>query len=552
MYWVVKRPIATWMITIALFVFGLVSYQRLALNLMPDLNYPTITIRTEADGYAPEEVEEQVSRKLEEAVATTQGLSHLESRSRAGLSEILLSFHWDTTLDNSIQDVRERIQRVFLSADIKRPLILRYDPSLDPIIRIALSSSQSLSELREIADRLIKRDLEALDGIAAVRIQGGQEREIQVLAQEDWMAARGISIDNIIQTLASENVNMPAGSILEGDREYLVRTLNAFTDIDDLKSLKISRSDGVKIPITEVAHIQEGYKERSIISRLNAEEAVELEVYKSADANIVQITNQLKARLFDGEEALEGQLPSHIKLSILEDQASFIESAINNLKNTAFLGAFLAIIILFVFLRNFRATAIIGTAIPLSIVVTFAPMYIGGVSLNLMSLGGLALGIGMLVDNAVVVLENIQVHLDKGKSRQEAAAVGSSEVAMAVTASTLTTISVFLPITFVEGAAGQIFGDLSLAVVFSLLASLVIALFFVPMLAASEVRLPEASSLPPWRERFGSWQSFKKDFTEHNGFRKWIWLLWGIPRLANFFLFELIVTLCVYPCMILA
>ena len=356
------------------------------------------------------------------------------------------------------------------------------------------------------------------------------------------MAARGIQISNIIQTLSSENINMPAGSILEGDREYLVRTLNAFKSIEDLKTIKIQRSDGVKIPITEVAEIREGYKDRTVLSRLNGEEAVELEIYKAADANIVQITNQLKTRLFQGEEALEKQLPAHITMHILEDQASFIESAINNLKNTALIGALLAIVILFIFLRNFRATAIIGTAIPLSIVVTFAPMYIGGVSINLMSLGGLALGIGMLVDNAVVVLENIQVHLDQGKPRKEAAATGASEVAMAVTASTLTTISVFLPITFVEGAAGQIFGDLSLAVVFSLIASLIVALFFVPMLAASDIHLPKEGTMPALSERFQSWRLFKLDLNRMSGIKKGLWLIWGIPRFLIFFTFELLLT----------
>ena len=547
MKWVVERPVATWMITIALFVFGIVSYQRLPLNLMPNLSYPTITVRTEAEGYAPEEVEEQISRKLEEAVATTQGLAHMESRSRAGISEILLSFRWDSNLDQSIQDVRERMQRVFLPEDIKRPLLLRYDPSEDPIIRLAVSGTISTTQLRYFCENILKQEMEAIDGIAAVQIRGGSEQEIQVFVREDWLIAKGITIDSIVSTLSSENINMPAGSILEGEREYLVRTLNAFSTLEELKTVKITNAEGVSIPLSELADIRYGEKERSVLSRLNAQEAVELEIYKTADANVVQVTKQLRKRMFSGEESLESKLPDGSKLNILEDQASFIEASINNLKSTALLGAFCAIFILFIFLRNFRATAIIGAAIPLSIIVTFAPMYLSGVSLNLMSLGGLALGIGMLVDNAVVVLENIQVQLDNGVSRKEAAYKGSEEVAMAVTASTLTTISVFLPISFVDGVAGQIFTDLSLAVVFSLVASLAVALFFVPMLAASEVTLPQESTPPSFRDRFHAFSECRERFRTRSTVMKWVGLLWDIPYFLVFFSYELISTLLIIP-----
>ncbi|MAA79142.1 MAG: hypothetical protein CL916_07760 [Deltaproteobacteria bacterium] len=545
MRWVVDRPVATWMITIALFVFGIVSYHRLPINLMPSLSYPTITVRTEAEGYAPEEVEEQISRKLEEAVATTQGLSHIESRSRAGMSEILLSFRWDSNLDQSIQDVRERMQRVFLPEEINRPLLLRYDPSADPIVRLAIAGTGSNTQLRNFCENIIKQELEAIDGIAAVQIRGGTEREIHISVREDWLIAKGITIDTISQTLSSENINMPAGSILEGDREYLVRTLNAFSTIEELEALTITKPDGTRIPLSELAEIQYGNKERSVLSRLNAQEAVELEIYKTADSNIVQVTDLLRQELFSGEDALNDRLPEGSELSVLEDQASFVEASIENLKNTALIGAICAISILFIFLRNFRSTAVIGAAIPLSIVVTFAPMYISGVSLNLMSLGGLALGIGMLVDNAVVVLENIQVRLDKGESQKDAAANGSAEVAMAVSASTLTTISVFLPISFVDGIAGQIFTDLSLAVVFSLIASLIVALFFVPMLAASSVSLPNTIQKPTLKGRFTSWGECKERFQSQKGPKRWLGLAWNIPYLLFFLFFELISTLFV-------
>ena len=508
---VVDRPVATWMVAIAAAVFGFVSWGRLPLDLMPDLAYPTLTVRTEVEGYAPEEVESQISRPIEEALATTQGLVELESRSRAGLSDVVLEFAWGTDMDAASQSVRERLQTTFLPEDAERPLLLRYDPSQAPILRLALAArpgadfpagEEGLLRLREVAERDLKRNLEALDGIAAVRVRGGLERVVRVEAEEDWLAARGVTLAQLAATLGAENINLPGGAIRDGDHEYLVRTLSEVRAVEEISALEIRRADGVRVPVGAVARVTPGHEDREVVSRLDGEDAVVLEVFKAADANIVRVAGQLRGALY-GEAGpmgprpgLTSALPAGLALVELEDQARFIESAIANLNSTAVQGALLAVLVLFLFLRNLRATAIIAVSIPLSVIVTFAPMYLGGVSLNLMSLGGLALGVGMLVDNAVVVLENIQVHQDRGAGARRAAVRGTAEVAAAVTASTMTTVAVFLPITFVEGVAGQVFGDLALAVVFSLLASLVVALFFVPMLAARDFSLPEA--VPAW------------------------------------------------------
>lgn len=562
MIWVVQRPVATWMVTIALLVFGMVSYQRLPLNLMPDLSYPTLTVRTEALGYAPEEVELQVSQRIEESIATTEGIARLESRSRAGGSDVILAFKWGTDMNVATQDVREKLQNVYLPDDVDRPLILRYDPTLDPILRVAIAydseltndidGPKALSDLRTAAEIILKRELESFDGVAAVRVRGGYESEVQVNLHEDWLAARKLTIDNVIQTLQSENVNIPGGSIIEGEREYLVRTLNAFEDVEDIKNIRIRRADGIEVKLTEVADVSSNHKERSVFGRVNGQEAVELEIYKSADSNIVQVSKNLKTAL--GflpspmmESSLKDELPENMDIFLLDDQASFIESALNNLRSTAFMGAILAIIVLFLFLRNFKATLIIGTAIPLSIFVTFAPMYITGISLNLMSLGGLALGIGMLVDNAVVVLENIQVQLEKGLSRKEAASEGTKQISTAVISSTLTTISVFLPISFVEGAAGQVFGDLSLAVVFSLLASLMVALYFVPMLAAADINMPQKTERPPLATQFHSLNDFREDWGHLSGWKKWVFLPYALVRTTCGLLYSFLSILIIYP-----
>ena len=508
---IASRPVAVLMIFLAEVVFGWVSYAQLPLNLMPDLSYPTLTVRTEYSGAAPEEVEAQVSRLVEEALSTSDGLVGIQSRSRAELSDVVLEFDWGTDMSGASQGVRERLQTIWFGDGIDRPLILHYDPSLDPILRIALSTdpadekaptgAPALFMLRELADEEIKRELESLDGVAAVRVRGGLERQVLVEVREDWLAARGVTLDQVTQVLLAENVNIAGGSIREGDTEFLIRTLNEFSTLEEIRALDVPRADGTRVPIEDLATVRETWKEREVVSHLGGREAVELEVFKEADANIVEVARRVKQHL--GEvpmpgaemgmpvETLKDRLPRGIVFSVLDDQASFIEDAISNLFQTALLGGVLAVGILFLFLRDVRSTAIIASSIPISVICTFAALHLGGVTLNLMSLGGLALGIGMLVDNSVVVLEAIAVHREKGLGRKEAAIRGTREVAAAVVASTLTTVAVFLPIVFVEGVAGQIFGDLAMAVVFSLLSSLQAALVLVPMLAAREVSRPQ-------------------------------------------------------------
>jgi HAE1 family hydrophobic/amphiphilic exporter-1 len=501
---VVTHPVAVTMVFVATLVFGSVSYLRLPIELMPDISYPTITVRTQWDGAAPQELEARVSQPIEEALATLDGLVDIQSRSRAGSSDVVLGFDWGTDMPGASQAIRENLQTTFLPEGAERPLILRYDPSLEPFLRLALSAEggrdadpQLLARLRSVADLELKRELEGMKGVAAVRVRGGYEREVRVAVREDWLVARGLTQTQVRSALQSENVNIAGGSVLEGDTEYLVRTLNEYTTVDELTHLKIRRADGVVVPLTDVAQITDGHKEREVLSRLDGFEAVELEVFKEADANIVELADTVHLALFGngappemgGTKGLVAGLPEGVKLAVLDDQAAFIGAAVSNLRSTALVGGFFSVCVLFLFLRDWRATAIIGLSIPISVAIGFAPLYLSGITLNLMSLGGLALGVGMLVDNAVVVLESIQVYREQGHSRLVAAARGTAEVAAAVTASTLTTVAVFAPIAFVDGVAGELFGDLSLAVVASLMASLAVALLLVPTLAALEVEI---------------------------------------------------------------
>jgi hydrophobic/amphiphilic exporter-1 (mainly G- bacteria), HAE1 family len=498
---VVSHPIAVGMIFLAVLVFGLVSYQRIPVELMPDIGYPTVTVRTTYDGAAPQEVESQITRNIEASLATIDGLVSLESQSRAGVSDVILGFDWGSDMAAAVQSMRENLQSSFmLPNDADRPLILRYDPTLEPILRLAVSleeehplsnTAEGLLNLREIVEGRFKRELEGYPGVAAVRVRGGLEREISVQVREDWLVARKVSLEQVRASLGQENINIAGGSVLEGDVEYLVRTLNEFSGVDDLRNLKIRRGDGVFVPITDVAILQEVPKEQVVVSRINGGDAIEVEVFKEAGGNVVQVARPIKEKL-SGE--LDDLLGPEVAVILIEDQAAFIESSIQNLRNTAVFGGLLAILVLFLFLRDFRSTLIIGLSIPASVICVFVPFSMLGVTLNMMSLGGLALGIGMLVDNAIVVLENIHRYREEGHPPQEAAIQGVSEVAGAVTASTLTTVAVFFPISFVLGVAGELFGDLSIAVMAALSASLLVALFLVPTLAAIDWGFGEAKA----------------------------------------------------------
>jgi HAE1 family hydrophobic/amphiphilic exporter-1 len=513
--WVVDHPVTVWMLTVAVFVFGFVSFGQLPLDLMPDISYPTITVRTAYEGAAPEEVEAQVSRLVEEALSTVEGLVSIESRSRAGTSDVVLEFAWDTSMGGAMQDVRERLQTTFLPDAADRPLILRYDPSLEPLLRVALTGGGTELQSREVAEKQVKRALEALEGVAAVTVRGGLERLVLVEPREDWLAARGVTLANLQTTLATENVNVAGGVVREGENEYLIRTLNEFRSADEVRELLVVRADGSRVRLGDVADVRDGHADRELSARLDGERAVEIEVYKEADANLVQVARGVKLALADA-----AFLPEGMEATVLDDQARFVEEALDNLTRDAILGGLLAILVTFVFLRDWRTTFIISTAIPICLFATFGVMYVGKLSLNLMSLGGLALGVSMVIDSGTVVLESIQNHIDAGKSRREAAAIGTAEVATAVFASVLTGVAVFFPIVFVEGVAGQIFGDLALTVVFSLLASLAVALIFIPMLAARELQLgeppkaaldiPSAGPRAAWRalrapRRFWAW-----------------------------------------------
>ncbi len=525
-----QRPVAILMIVVGIVVFGFVSLKQLSWDLMPEISYPSFTVRTEYPGAAPEEVENVVSRQLEEQLSLIKNLVSVTSISRPEQSDIVLEFTWDANLDRSAQEIREKLDQVHLDPAVEKPMILRYDPSLDPVLRIGITSDIPSIDLRVLVEDEIARELEALPGVAAARVKGGLEKEILIKLDEKQLAATKIRFSEVTSRLAQENINLAGGNIKEGETEYIVRTLNEFRSVKEIGNIIISKKENILVRLKDIAEILYSHKERKVITRVNKRESIEVNIYKEADANIVDVSNRVKRKLLGSPEQQrfveelkargdQKTRPDHerneddpmrikrmtdflayamekagkdVEYHILADQAIFIENSINEVKNTAIIGGILAVIILFLFLQHFPTTVIVAVAIPLSLISAFAPLKLFNVTLNIMSLGGLALGIGMLVDNSIVVMESIFRCREEGDGWVESTVRGVSEVGGAVIASTLTTIAVFFPIVFVEGIAGQIFGDLSLAVVFSLLASLLVSLFFIPMLAS---RKPASGSI---------------------------------------------------------
>ncbi len=517
-----ERPVAVLMVFTALVVFGFFSLNRLPVTLMPELTYPTLTVRTEYPGAAPEEVENDISRPIEEQLGVIGGLKRANSISRAGVSDVVLEFNWGTNMSEASQATLEKLDLVLLPAEAKRPLILQFDPSLDPIMELSFSGEgdrfageQGLRRLRRIADLQIKRALEPIKGVAAVRVRGGLEEEIHVLLDEEKLKRSNLAIQTVIDRLREENINVAGGTVKEGRAEYMVRTLNEYENIDQIAETVVLREAGRNLRIKDLGEVVLSNKELQLVTKTDGHESVQIDIYKEADANMVDLAKRIREAIGDYKESDKDKLAKAQKaekgdkdkrderrhdsdeklarslyqaegavLQVMADRSTFIKSSIDEVKSTALLGGLLAVLILYLFLRNIRSTVIIAVSIPMSLMMTFAPLNLFGISLNIMSLGGLALGVGMLVDNSIVVLESIFRCLEEGDDLKTAAVRGTVEVRGAVFSSTLTSIAVFFPMVFVEGIAGQAFSDLGLAVVVSLLASYVVAVFFIPMLAS--------------------------------------------------------------------
>ncbi len=484
-----SRPVATSMLFLAIIMLGVVTLARLPVDLLPDISFPRLVVYTTYREAGPREIEERVSVPIEQAVSTVGGLRRLSSISRDGVSVVTLEFLWGTKMDFAALHVREKLDpiRWQLPPQADRPTLLRQDPREQPIMTLAVAG-EDLYRLRELSRQVFKRRLEQIDGIALTTVTGGFEREIQVEVNITRLAALGLNLAAVEQALKTASDNRPGGTIRKGQFRYGLRTLGEFTTVAEIGAVAIPLSKGGTVSLREVAAISDGFRERTGLTRYSGKEAIGLLLTKESGTNTVAVTR----RVLEVIEQLRREYPQ-VTLAIVDAQAGFIELAISQVEQEIIVGGILAFLVLVFFLRDVRTPLIIAVAMPVSVIAAFALFYFFGINLNVISLGGLALGIGMLMDNSIVVLENIFRLRDEGHALLPATVEGTGEVIAPVTASTLTNIAVFLPLAYVHGIAGQLFRDQSFAIAFALMASLLVAFTLLPMLA-SRLRRGEGDS----------------------------------------------------------
>jgi len=481
----VNHPIFTIMIMLIVIILGGVAFSRLPIDLLPDITYPTLSIFTTYENASPEEVEELITRPIEGAMAAVPGVEEVTSVSTEGSSQVRIMFGWGTDLDAATDDVRDRLDRILpiFPEDVERPRLFKFDAASFPILILGASSDLDPIQTRRLIDDQIKYRIERVPGVASLGIWGGQEREIHVNLQTDKIKALGLPLDLILSKIRSENVDVPAGTIERGNFEVLIRTPGVYTSLDEIRDTVIAIRDGVPIQVKEIATVEDHWQKIRRIVRVNGKPGIRLGVSKQSGRNTVEVARAVLKEI----DRIHQDFPQ-ITLTPIIDSSKYIQNSIANVGRAALYGGLLAILVLLFFLRNLRSTSVIATAIPISIIGTFALIYFGGFTLNIITLGGLALGIGMLVDNAIVVLENIYRLQESGRSPMSAAVEGTGEVTNAIIASTLTTLAVFLPIVFLKGMAGIMFKQLSYVVGFALLCSLLVALTLVPMLSSRILR----------------------------------------------------------------
>ncbi|MGQ9631978.1 MAG: efflux RND transporter permease subunit [bacterium] len=492
----VRRPITTIMVFSGVVILGAISLGRLKVGLLPPIAFPRLTVITAYENVAPKEIESLVTKPIEEAVGSVGGVERVTSESLEGLSLVNVEFTWGTDMDFAALEVRERVDLIkgALPQDVKKSIISKFDPSETPMMSLGVfSRGIDLMELRRLAERDIKRSLERIEGVASATVTGGLVREIAVDVDLGRLYAHGLSLDEIVHAIDLSNYNYPAGYIERGKMEYMIRTVGEFQSIRDIEGVVVGTDpEGTPIFLRNVADVKDAFKERTSISRFNGEESVAVAIHKEAGANTVEVSRSVAKALDKIREELKGRA----EIVVVYDQATYIRDAIQSVMSAAIVGGVLAFLVLLAFLGEIRSPLIIATSIPISIMATFGLMFLMGITLNTMSLGGLALGVGMMVDCAIVVLENIARRREGGLSLAEATVEGSQEVASAVTASTLTTVAVFLPMIYVRGVAGVLFRELALTVTSSIMASLIVALSLVPVLNILPLRGREAPPRP--------------------------------------------------------
>ncbi|NQT21191.1 MAG: efflux RND transporter permease subunit, partial [Planctomycetes bacterium] len=494
----IHRPVLTMMVMLIVIILGGVSLMRLPIDLMPDITNPTLSVRTNYENASPEEMEELITRPIEEALSAVPGVEEVSSVSSEGTSNVRVTFTWGTDLSEAADDMRDRIERVLgrLPEDADRPTLFKFDMASFPILILGASSNLDPVQVREMIDDQIKYRLERVPGVAALDVWGGLQREVHVDLHANKVKALELSLDQVMAAIRDANVTLPAGTIDRGKYEVTIRVPGEYTNLDELRNTVITFRGDEPIHLKDVANVEESWQKVRQIVRVNGMPGIRLAVRKQSGTNTVSVAKLALKEI----ERINRDIPQ-IQIVPIIDTSEYIQQSISNVSRSALYGGGLAILVLLFFLRNIRSTIVIATAIPISIIASFALMYFNGYTLNIMTLGGLALGVGMLLDNSIVVLENIYRLRESGLSRMDAAVQGSEEVTTAIVASTLTTLAVFLPMIFMQGMAGLMFKQFAMVIGFSLLCSLAVAVTLVPTLSARILKSPVEAD--PARPRLG-------------------------------------------------
>ncbi len=503
----VKKPVTIIMMILIVIVLGVVSLSKLQIDLLPQMELPYVMVQTSYQGAGPEEIENLVTKPLEQSVATVQNIETVTSYSSEGSSMVLLQFAFGTDMDQVMLQLRESIDLIkgFLPEGSTSPIVLKVDPNAMPIMQLAVSSKGDIITTQKIAEDIISPRIERIEGTASAGVSGGLEREVEVMLKEEALKGYNLSSTYIAQMLQAANINLPGGTVNKGNNELTVRTVGEFKSIEEINNLNIPLLRGGTVRLIDIADVNFANKEQSSIAKLDGKEVVQVSIMKQSDANTVNVAKAVDKEI----EKIKQEYPD-LNIVTIFNQADFINFAIQNLIRTATMGGILAIVILLIFLRSIKTTLVIALSIPISIITSFVILYFAKITLNMMTIGGLALGIGMLVDNSIVVLENIYRNRSLGMDRIKASVDGANEVTMAVTASTLTTVAVFIPIVFTGGLAATIFKDFALSIVIALFSSLIVAITLVPMLASKLVSVRNLESEEAQEKKHGRLITFYK------------------------------------------
>jgi hydrophobic/amphiphilic exporter-1 (mainly G- bacteria), HAE1 family len=488
----IKRPIATAMVYLIVVVLGVAGFRYLPVDLLPPIEFPRLSISVDYPNVGPEEIELIITDQIENAIAGVANIEEVTSRSEEGSSSVNINFAQNTNLDEAANDVRAALDRVrrSLPDEADTPRVRKFDPNDAPIVVIGAQSSRPLDDLTRLLERDIAKRLEQVPGVGAIDVWGGVYREILVNLKRDRMMASGLTALDVQNAIVAENTTLPGGNVRDGLTQLYVRTLGEFTSIDQIAETIITRIDGRPVRVRDVATVEDAYADLWRVTTVNDQPMIRMGIRKQTGANTVEVS-----RLIHREVERINTERQDLNLLIVTDQSDFIQNSIDNVQQAAMWGALLAIFILYLFLRNGSTTFIISLAIPVSIIATFGLLYFTGLTLNQMSFGGLALGVGLIVDNAIVVLENIVRLRSQGKSLAESSLIGTKEVSGAIVASTITTSVIFLPVVFMQTLTGTMFQELALVVVFALFCSLLVALTLVPMLASKFLTVKPDSQL---------------------------------------------------------